>query len=125
MDEQDIELFKNIDRYTEYYKGTAKRALYHPVLLSPNESRKWSRDLGCLAFYPFPQRHSPYTRCWRGYSRKLKRSPSHMEHIRAYALSLQGGEISGFFKDRWFLLILPGYKLPAVLKTFMKKISKK
>ena len=60
MDE-DIELLKTLID-TQNITKDSKEALYHPVF-SHQTNPENGAGPGMPAFYPFPQRHSPYTRC--------------------------------------------------------------
>ena len=98
MDEQDIELLKTLID-TQNITKTAKK-------LYTTRSRK-----GIL---PTPAAEGIFP--------EIEKISQSMEHIRAYALSLQG-EICGSLKIGVSVNIAR-YKLPAVLKTFMKKYPK-
>ena len=119
MDEQDIELLKTLID-TQNITKTAKK-LYTTQSSLTNRIQKMEQDLGCQLFIRSRKGILP-TPAAEGIFPEIEKISQSMEHIRAYALSLQG-EICGSLKIGVSVNIAR-YKLPAVLKTFMKKYPK-
>lgn len=119
MDEQDIELLKTLID-TQNITKTAKK-LYTTQSSLTKRIQKMEQDLGCQLFIRSRKGILP-TPAAEGIFPEIEKISQSMEHIRAYALSLQG-EICGSLKIGVSVNIAR-YKLPAVLKTFMKKYPK-
>ena len=119
MDEQDIELLKTLID-TQNITKTAKK-LYTTQSSLTKRIQKREQDLGCQLFIRSRKGILP-TPAAEGIFPEIEKISQSMEHIRAYALSLQG-EICGSLKIGVSVNIAR-YKLPAVLKTFMKKYPK-
>ena len=118
MDEQDIELLKTLID-TQNITKTAKK-LYTTQSSLTKRIQKMEQDLGCQLFIRSRKGILP-TPAAEGIFPEIEKISQSMEHIRAYALSLQG-EICGSLKIGVSAHVQ--YKLPAVLKTFMKKYPK-
>ena len=116
MDEQDIELLKTLID-TQNITKTAKK-LYTTQSSLTKRIQKMEQDLGCQLFIRSRKGILP-TPAAEGIFPEIEKISQSMEHIRAYALSLQG-EICGSLKIGVSVNIAR-YKLPAVLKTLINK----
>ena len=109
MDEQDIELLKTLID-TQNITKTAKK-LYTTQSSLTKRIQKMEQDLGCQLFIRSRKGILP-TPAAEGIFPEIEKISQSMEHIRAYALSLQG-EICGSLKIGVSVNIAR-YKLPAV-----------
>ena len=94
MDEQDIELLKTLID-TQNITKTAKK-LYTTQSSLTKRIQKMEQDLGCQLFIRSRKGILP-TPAAEGIFPEIEKISQSMEHIRAYALSLQG-EICGSLK---------------------------